>query len=161
MKVKEENIPNTVGISNALDKIDFTDTFSTTNHKDNLWHLSELIFAHQPKWIKLLFKIRNTIVKKMGLKTDMPAPKEMKYEVGEHIGFFKIYAIQSNELILGANDKHLNFRVSIFNSGERMFNIKVTTLVKYHNTFGKVYMTIIKPFHHLIVRTMVANAYSL
>ena len=63
--------------------------------------------------------------------------------------------------MLGANDKHLNFRVSVYNSNETLFNIKVTTLVEYNNRFGKIYMTIIKPFHHIIVKAMVKQAYKL
>lgn len=73
--------------------------------------------------------------------------------------FFQIFSIQENEIILGADDKHLNFRVSIYDSDEKQFNIKVTTLVQYNNRFGKIYMAIIKPLHLPIIKSMIKQAY--
>lgn len=159
MKVKTEIAPETKLIKEALPKIDFTDTFSTTNHQDTLETITHLIFGKEPKWVTLLFKIRNAIVKLFGLKTEMPKDGNTQFKVGSYIGFFQIYNIIENEVLLGADDSHLKFRVSILNSQEKDFNIKVTTLVQYNNTFGKIYMTIIKPFHCLVVKSMIKNAH--
>ena len=63
--------------------------------------------------------------------------------------------------MLEANNKRLNFRESIYNSYETLFNIKVSTLVKYNNRFGEIFMTIVKPFHHIFVKAMVNQAYKL
>ncbi|WP_445722529.1 DUF2867 domain-containing protein [Flavobacterium sp.] len=159
MKVKTEIAPETALIKEALPKVDFTDTFSTTNHQDTLENITNLIFGKEPKWVTLLFKIRNSIVKLFGLKTEMPKNVNTHFKVGSYIGFFQIFNIIENEVLLGADDSHLKFRVSIFNSQEKDFNIKVTTLVQYNNTFGKIYMTIIKPFHCLVVKSMIKNAH--
>lgn len=159
MKVRVEATPKTEGIKNALPIIDFTDTFSTTNHINSLEKITKLVFGTLPKWVKYLMKFRNVIVKLFGLKTETPKDINSSFKVGSYIGFFKIYNIHENEIMLGANDKHLNFRVSIYNSNQKIFNIKVTTLVQYNNRFGKVYMTIIKPFHHFVVKRMVKQAY--
>ena len=61
-------------------------------------------------------------------------------------------------MILGENDKHLDFRVCIQDNNEAQQNIKVTTLVQFHNTKGKLYFSVIKPFHKMIVKSMVKNA---
>ena len=159
MKVKVESTPKTAGIKNALPTIDFTDTFSTTNHQNDLAEISNLVFGKAPKWIEFLLKLRNSIVKVFGLKTERPDDFQTNFKVGGYIGFFKIYSIEENEIILGADDKHLNFRVSIYNSNESEFNIKVTTPVEYNNSFGRWYMTIVKPFHHVVVKVMVKQAY--
>lgn len=159
MKVKVETTPKTEGIKTALPKIDFTDTFSTTNHEDNLGRIASLVFATMPKWVQVLMKTRNTIVRIFGLKTEKPADFHADFKVGGYIGFFQIFSIESKEIMLGADDKHLNFRVSIYNSDEEQFNIKMSTLVQYNNLFGRVYMTIIKPFHHIVVKIMVKQAY--
>lgn len=159
MKVKEETLPKTEGIKHALPQVDFNDTFSTTNHLDNLNTISKLVFGTVPKWVEVLLKLRNNIVKVFGLKTEKPEDYHTDFKVGGYVGFFQIFSIQQNEIMLGADDKHLNFRVSIYNSNENQFNIKVTTLVEYNNSFGKIYMFIIKPFHHLIVKRMVKQAY--
>lgn len=159
MKVKVETTPKTEGIKYALPKINFTDTFSTTNHQDDLGLVSNLIFGTMPKWVKALMKLRNTLVKAFGLKTEKPEDFHSTFKVGGYIGYFQIFSIQQNEIMLGADDKHLNFRVSIYNSDENQFNIKVTTLVQYNNRFGGIYMAIVKPFHHLIVKKIVRQAY--
>lgn len=159
MKVKEENTPKTEAIKNALNQVDFNDTFSTTNHKDDLKTVAHLIFGTFPKWVSTLMKLRNTLVKPFGLKVEMPKDYNVDYKVGSYSGFFKIFDILDNELVLGADDKHLNFRVSIYNSKEPSFNIKVSTLVEYKNTFAKVYMAIVAPFHRVVIKSMIKRAY--
>ncbi len=159
MVVKTEQSPNTKIIKQALSRIDFTDTFSTTNHKDSLENIAHLIFGTMPKWVAFLMRLRNTIVKMFGLKTDMDKDFKPQYKPGESLGFIKVFSVEDDEILLGADDKHLDFRVSIFNSEEHQHNIKVTTLVKYNNLFGKIYMALIRPFHVVIVKRMVKQAY--
>lgn len=159
MKVKLEATPTTEGIKNALPAIDFLDTFSTTNHQDDIGVIANLVFGTMPKWVVALLKLRNTIVKAFGLQTEKPKDFNSNFKVGGYIGFFKIFSIQQNEIMMGADDKHLNFRVSIYNSHESEFNIKVTTLVQYNNRFGRIYMTLVKPFHHLVLKRIVRQAY--
>lgn len=159
MIVKTEHSPSTQGIRKALSRIDFSDTFSVTNHKDSLETIAHLIFGTMPKWVMFLMRLRNAIVKLFGLKTDMEKDLKPNYKPGENIGFIKVFSVTDNEILLGADDKHLDFRVSVFNSEEHQHNIKVTTLVKYNNLFGKVYMALIKPFHVVIVKRMVKQAY--
>ncbi|MFS4483417.1 DUF2867 domain-containing protein [Hyunsoonleella sp. 2307UL5-6] len=161
MIVKTEQSPDTFGIKQALSKIDFTDTFSTTNHKDSLVTIAHLIFGTMPKRVMFLMRLRNALVKVFGLKTDMDKSFKSDFRSGGNIGFIKVFSVEDNEVLIGADDKHLNFRVSVFNSKESQYNIKVTTLVEYKNTFGKIYMALIKPFHILIVKYMVKQAYKL
>ena len=160
MKVLETNIPNTKLISNALPEIEFSDCFSTTNHKDNLQLVSHKVFGTFPKWVSVLIRIRNFGAKYFGLKIEKPADYHNRFETGGYVGFFKIYAIQSDEVILGADDKHLNFRVSILNDGFEQHNIKVTTLVQYNNRLGKRYMAFVKPFHRVVIKAMIKQAYT-
>ncbi|MFK7934116.1 MAG: DUF2867 domain-containing protein [Saprospiraceae bacterium] len=157
--VKEVPPPTTEGIKNALPRLDFIDTFATTNHKNSLAEIAHFIFATAPNWVKTLFYIRNTLVRLVGLKTDYPVTQDDTFEVGNHVGFFKIYQILDNEVILGADDSHLNFRVSILNNQAQNFNIEVTTLVEFNNTLGRIYMKIIAPFHRLVVKAMMKQAY--
>ena len=159
MKVKVDTLPETEGIKNILSQIDFTDTFSTTNHVDTIEAVTKLVFGTMPPWIAFLMKLRNKIVSVFGLKTEMPDDYNVKYTVGGYIGFFQIFSIEPNEIILGADDSHLNFRVSVHNNQQKEFNIQVSTLVQYNNSFGKFYMAIVKPFHHIVVKQMVKQAY--
>jgi hypothetical protein len=158
-KVIEEKIELTDEQKKILLKIDFVDTFSTTNHINNIEEITNLVFNTTPKWINSLFAIRNKIASLFGLKTEMPSDYNENYKVGGYVKFFKIFSISDNEVILGADDSHLNFRAVINNDKSDSYNIKVITLVEYNNLKGKIYMGIIKPFHRQIVKIMVTNAY--
>ncbi|WP_157679889.1 DUF2867 domain-containing protein [Bacteriovorax sp. DB6_IX] len=143
----------------SLPRIDFTDTFSTTNHHDDLITIAHKVFNQSPIWIKGLFALRHFLVKLVGIKSQLPADFNTEKRVGGYIGFFKIFALGENEIILGLDDEHLNFRVSIFNSNDQAYNIKVITCVEFNNSKGRFYMQTIKPFHRFVVMSMVANAY--
>lgn len=140
--------------------LDFADTFSTTNHENDLEEISKRIFTLKSKWIIALFELRNKLVGFFGLKTEMPSDYNEDFAIGGYVGFFKIYDLSEEEVILGADDKHLKFRVGIHKTPAATNNIKVTTLVQLNNTFGKIYMKIIAPFHRLIVKKMVGQGYS-
>ncbi|WKK77121.2 DUF2867 domain-containing protein [Marivirga salinae] len=160
-KVKDEITPAEYLERGLLNQIDFYDTFSTTNKKDNLEEIAHLILDNPPKWIKSLFTLRNKIAKLIGLKTEKPADYNERFEVGGYIGFFKIFSITQNEIVLGANDSHLNFRAIVANKIEDLHNIKFITLVQYNNSTGRIYMSVVKPFHRLVVKRMVKNAHKL
>lgn len=156
-KVIEEKFYRSNRAENLFSKVDFTDTFSTTNHQNTIDEVAELIFLTYPKWVMVLFKIRNALVRLIGLKTEIPDDfNNEKYK-----GFFKVYDTSEYELVLGADDKHLNFRAVITNTKEKEYNIKLTTLVVYNNFFGKLYMTIINPFHRLVVKKMLSQAFTI
>jgi hypothetical protein len=158
-KVKEEKIKLRHDLIELLTTIDFIDTFSTTNHRDDIKNITNLIFNTSPKWLELLFKLRNNLVKIIGLKTDIPEDYNETFKVGGYVKFFKIYSISNNQVILGANDSHLNFRAIVENDTSKDYNIKVITLVQFNNKKGEFYMNIIKPFHRLVVKKMVKNAF--
>lgn len=159
MKTREEHITTAVRPYHQLNRIDFEDTFSTTNHADNLEDVTKLVFAHMPKWVIVLLNVRNQLVKLIGLKSDKPVDYNEDFKVGGYMGFFKIMSLTDNEVMLGANEDHLNFRALVKRQTSNSFNIQVTTLVEYNNAKGKMYMSIVKPFHRLVVRNMVKQAY--
>ena len=158
-KVKEEETQLTDNQKELLAGIDFSDTFSTTNHINSIEEITNLIFNTSPNWVNSLFKLRNKIVRLFGLKTGIPDDYNEKYKVGGYVKFFKIFLVSDHEVILGADDSHLNFRVIINNDKSDINNIKVITLVEYNNLMGKIYMGIIKPSHRQIVKIMVKNAF--
>lgn len=157
--VIEEHLALPETIRNLLPKVDFYDVFSTTNHKDDLAVISHSIFNTTPKWVAVLFNIRNRIVRLLGLQYELPDDYHEQFEVGGYVKFFKIFDISENQVVLGADDTHLNFRAVITRTQDLQYNIKVTTLVEYNNTMGKRYMMVVKPFHRIVVKHMVKNAY--
>ena len=126
---------------------DYTDVFSDIIHTERFISAAELSeqFFSAPKWITLLMKFRNVVMKPFGLK------KERKLSDLVHIE-------SENMATVCKNDKHLDLEI-VFMSMERdNQRISVSTKVRFHNNLGKCYFTIIKPFHILICTTLLQRA---
>lgn len=160
-KVIEERLPISEKEKAWLSSFDFADTFSTTNHVNNIKEISYLIFNTSPAWVETLFSIRNRFAGWFGLRTTLPVEHNEAFRVGGYLKFFKIFSISENEVVLGADDTHLNFRTVLRNDNSERYNIKVTTMVEYNNSKGKIYMNVIKPFHRQVVKRLVGNAFNL
>jgi len=78
------------------------------------------------------------------------------YAVGDRIGRWTLFAKHQDELITGANDRHLDFRVSVFRDARP--RIVLSTAVMTHNTLGRAYLATILPFHRFGVATLLGNA---
>ncbi len=159
-KVIKIDIPDTSILLQKFDTIDFQDAyaFNTHNNSLNIRELYTSIFSTTPKWVDNLMKLRNKLVSIFGLKTEMRHNTNVDFKVGDKIGIFTIYDILDDEIIAGENDKHLDFRVSVFREVNTTIKITVSTIVKYNNWFGKLYFSIVAPFHKLVVKSVVKKA---
>jgi len=64
-----------------------------------------------------------------------------------------------NELLLGADDRHLDFRISIQCTGiDGGSELRVVTVVKFTNSLGRIYFLPVKPIHRIIVPAMMGRA---
>jgi tRNA-dihydrouridine synthase len=59
-----------------------------------------------------------------------------------------------DEIILGTDDRHLNFRIGLIRQGGRLY---MSTWVHPHNRWGRAYLRLVMPFHILISRGAVAR----
>ena len=84
-----------------------------------------------------------------------PASAAAGAEGAARIDFFRLYEIAGDEAILGEDDRHLDFRVSV---QRRSGDIVVTTVVRCHNRLGRLYLALITPFHRIVVRSMLQRA---
>jgi len=153
----------TIPVSSHLnrEKFDYYDSFQgeyqDKNKQVTIVELTQAFFTASPKWVDRLFQLRNDIVSLIGLKTSPNSLKKSfipsSFEVNDSVGFFKILKKTEHEIIFGEDDKHLNFKVSLFqeSSTHVIQRFTCTTIVKYHNWFGRLYFFCIKPFHKLIV----------
>jgi Protein of unknown function (DUF2867) len=58
-------------------------------------------------------------------------------------------------LVAGFDDKHLDFRVVVdVAAADHGRRVTATTLVLTHNLLGRAYLTVILPFHRLVVRAL-------
>ena len=160
MKITKSNLPETSLLKNIPH--DYVDSYSVTlNAKDlTIEQVGRSFFTSSPAWVDALLILRDKIVGMIGLKTAGDASNRekllarFKCEVGEQLALFKVFAKNEHEVILGEDDKHLDFRVSLFLDRQKNA-LTVSTVVKTHNWLGRLYFLPVKPFHKMIVPTMV------
>lgn len=105
------------------------------------------IITDFPAWARFLLHIRKLLTAPFGLSTDGP-------DASDKIGPFPVEIETASELIAGFNDKHLEFRVSVFAQDGR---VSLATWVHPHNIGGRAYLMVILPFHILIARNALAR----
>ena len=117
--------------------------------------LTRFMLADPPLWLRMLLGVRDAAVAGFGLKTSRRLRREAGTEGAVRIDFFRLYEIAGDEAILGEDDRHLDFRVSV---QRRSGDIVVTTVVRCHNRLGRLYLALITPFHRIVVRSMLQRA---
>ena len=153
-------LPSRSGITQLYKAANLADAYAVclpAGTSNNPEVLARFIFAHQPSWISWLMKMRDMIVACFGLKTGKHLAT-----LPNRVGFFKVYNTTQNEIILGEDDKHLDFRISILHSAEAQPNgshqLVVTSVVHCHNLLGRAYIFIIAPFHRMVVKASLLRA---
>ncbi|WP_350287346.1 DUF2867 domain-containing protein [uncultured Croceitalea sp.] len=168
MKITKTVLPKESVLYTDTRQYDYTDSFSgqieDPNNTLTSTEVGKAFFNSGPKWIGKLFGLRNRIVSIFGLKTsgnskDRQAQlDDFSCEEGEQLGLFKVFRKTQHEVVLGEDDKHLNFKVSLYlgegTSAATERNLTISTVVKFNNWFGKLYFLPVKPFHKLIVPQM-------
>ncbi|CAN5211587.1 DUF2867 domain-containing protein [soil metagenome] len=140
-------------IRQILPGAQFADTFHVITDDASLTarQAAERMFSRSPRWVAMLMTLRNILVKPFGLKT----PSHAKPVTAHAIGIFPVLSETPTRLIAGFDDSHLDFRVVVdvlaATSGRE---VAATTLVKTHNLLGRAYLTVILPFHRLVVQAM-------
>ncbi len=159
-KLSKTSLPKESIINKNIKRNDYEDCYSFTvpNNNKSIREIYISLFSSAPKWVEGMMKLRNKIVRLFGLKNEMNRNENTNFEVGDKIGIFKIYAIQEDEIIAGEDDKHLDFRVSIHRIIEKETTICISTLVQYNNWFGKLYFFVVKPFHKIVVKSLIRKA---
>jgi len=120
--------------------------------------LARFMFAHQPAWISRLMRVRDTIVSWFGLKTGKHLSSLAEHARTERVGIFKIYSRSDVEIVVGEDDKHLDFRVSVLRSNGPVPRLTVSTVVHCHNLLGRTYLLVIAPFHRMVVKASLRRA---
>ena len=157
MKIKKTEIP-LKSLTREYLPADYTDTFLiTTDHEiqSSPDDIMVSFWTDMPGWVNALFKLRNFLVQFVGLKGDeegSTSELEAFIRTGGEYRFMKIPARDRYETVLLMSDKHLDAHLSV--RKENNYSVSVNTLVHFHNTLGRVYFFVIKPFHGIIVRQL-------
>jgi hypothetical protein len=123
--------------------------------------LARHIVAHQPAWIGHLTRLRHLIVAAFGLKTAKHLAAAGA-DGASRIGIFKVYSTSDTEIVMGEDDKHLDFRASVLCSTgpapQCCRQLTISTVVHCHNRLGRTYLFVIAPFHRMVVKTSLDRA---
>jgi hypothetical protein len=136
-----KGIPENSMIAEDMECIDFFDSYSIRNIADrSIEEMKSKLFA-LPGWISFLLTVRQKlIVEPFGLSTG-------KHEV-------PILFKNENEIVVGEDDKHLYFRISVLKKNIPDAEVFLSTAVRFNNFWGKLYFTFVKPFHKQVVKSM-------
>lgn len=124
---------------------DYTDMFEASVRVGKRISAEELakMFFTLPNWVAALMKLRNALVKPLGLKGEK--------SLGEYLS-----AESDCVATVRKNDRHLNllvvFRSEESNDGSQ--KISFSTNVRFNNGMGRIYFALIKPFHTFICKRM-------
>ncbi len=105
------------------------------------------IIVDFPGWARALLRLRKILTSPFGLSADGP-------DASDKMGMFPVEVETSAELIAGFNDRHLDFRISVFSAEDR---VSLATWVHPHNVGGRLYLAAIMPFHVLVARNALAR----
>ena len=140
------SLPNT-----ALIDADWADCYCVIPNRyyQTALEAAEAVVTAFPIWMAPLLTIRSLLVKPFGLKGENDVPA-----AAPKIGIFPIVEEETKQVVLGLNDKHLDFRVLVKLDGQNNGTqcVSVATLIKRHNLLGKTYLKAVLPFHIAIIK---------
>ena len=168
MTIQKSTLPDKSLLKIDEKSYDYIDSFQghfiDKYQKIGTTEIGKSFFLSGPKWIDKLFAFRNKLIGIFGLKTSgiitdrQKMLDNFKFEKGDQLGLFKVFDKTTDEIILGEDDKHLNFRVSLFigqkTNSKTDKKLIISTTVRFNNWFGRLYFLPVRPFHKLIVPTI-------
>ena len=153
--------PRHRGMADWYERADLLDCYAAAlpaGHDASVREIAQAILGQPSWWFRSLLMIRDRVARGIGVHTT----DEVRRSIAEddRINFFPIQSMTGDEIILGADDSHLDFRLSILverpTSGHDQ--VLATTAVHCHNRTGRLYLAAIAPFHHLVVRSSLQRA---
>ncbi|MEP0519141.1 MAG: DUF2867 domain-containing protein [Hyphomicrobiales bacterium] len=145
--------------NDALENADWADAFMLELPKTprTARRIANQTLGSSPKWLKVLLSIRNGLMAPFGLKPG----KETSEQPVNSIGFFPVLEETEERIVVGLDDRHLDFRIIVeLATKEVTTNVLMTTVIRRHNLFGKMYLAVVSPFHKLIVPRVLLQALS-
>jgi len=164
LKVKKSKIPSDSISGNYL-PADHSDVYACVMDTEKEIFPDDIMvnfWTDFPRWITALFKLRDFLVKFVGLKgSDSDNVKELEQciRTGETYDFVSVPAKSANETVLLLSDKHLDAYLSVHvESREGQKTISAITLVNFKNKLGRFYFFVIRPFHGMIVKSLLKRS---
>ena len=158
-RVARVDLPQRSVLKPLYAKAGFADAFAIdlpSNATGDAERLAAHMLMGQARWVGWLIALRDTLVAGFGLKTS----SELRDDVAtDRIDFFRVYDRRRHEIILGEDDRHLDFRLSVLVEESALCRrLVATTVVTFNHLGGRAYIAGIAPFHRLIVKSSLRRA---
>lgn len=122
--------------------------------------LARHLFGRPAPWVAALLGVRDAMVGWLGLKTakELQRGSGLASDKAERIFIFRICERAADEIVLGEDDSHLDFRASLLLRRDAPelpggASVTLSTVVRCHNRLGRFYIFVIAPFHRLVVKS--------
>ena len=122
--------------------------------------LADRMLGHPGVLFRTAMRLRDTAVSGFGLKTSKQVRERLCRDSADHIDFFPVLSRSPSEIVLGEDDRHLDFRLSLLMrsiQGGRS-ELIATTVVSCHGALGRAYLGTIMIGHVIVVRSALAKA---
>lgn len=153
--------PRQSRIADWYDNADLLDSYAVAlpaGCNTDIRVIGRAVLGQPTLWFKALLFIRDGVMRRFGLKTT--GDLLQSNHADDRIDFFPMLSAYDDELILGEDDQHLDFRLSLL--VQRMVGgpdlVFATTAVRCHNRLGRTYLAAIAPFHRLVVQANLRRA---
>jgi hypothetical protein len=140
-QIQTDTLPPASSLWSLHQPGDFLDCYSVASTLSP--HAAAIRGLALPGWAMALLRLRNTLVRPLGLKTGT-----------EGAPIFPVCHESADEIVLGTDDRHLDFRIGLIRQDGRLY---MSTWVHPHNVWGRAYLRLVMPFHILMSRGAVAR----
>lgn len=134
--------------ANVVPRLDFADAYAIdVPPATTARSLAEAVFASAPPWVAALMAVRHAVVAPLGLvakRRSIERAARVANRTGDRVGVFPVLAEARDELVLGLDDRHLDFRVSvrILEDAGPLRGV-VCSRVQIHNALGRAYFAVV------------------
>ncbi|WP_219415011.1 DUF2867 domain-containing protein [Pseudonocardia nigra] len=144
-RAREVDLPATALLAGALERVDWADAYAVVCHPGmptdpQAW--ADAIFRDPPRWVVALLGLRQAVVGLVGIERDDGTA-------------FDTLARTDDEVLLGTDAGHLDFRASVRREPDR---VVLSTVVQVHNARGRAYSALVRRVHPVVVRAMLTRA---
>lgn len=158
-RIAKVDLPQSSALKPLYAKAGFADAFAIdlpSNATGDAERLAVHVLMGQPHWVGWLLALRDVLVAGFGLKTSSRLRDDA---ATDRLDFFRVYDRRRYEIVLGEDDRHLDFRLSVLvDESASHRRLVATTVVTFNHFAGRAYIAGIAPFHRLIVQSSLRRA---
>jgi hypothetical protein len=161
--VRSVRPPTESSVASWYDGADLADAFAVMlpgRGPHDLAVLAERSLRNPAPWFWFAMRLRDAAVRPFGVRTSGQIRDHLRSRDADRIDFFPVLLRSEREIVLGEDDRHLDFRLSLLLTArpDGREELTATTVVRCHGLLGRAYLAAIMAGHVLIVRSALRQA---